>query len=250
MPEMSLPGRVVDRLNQGWIRQSDDSYHGYDPTATARILEARPLTDIEREFGPVRPVQGVPVADRDELRAAMGTAGRKAVGSLASALELINHEARVRGADPDGDPRSLQSGYRFSARTLVAGRPGSWESEYLQSVVHFGSSLNLHPRPKGGGSPDEMRATGPNRRRVDVEARDRMAEVLRRWTDSPDGYVEVAENLAAIVSGYADETYGADGWAKIADQWLQPGGLAREDIATCYGLLYSTSSYFNPSAIG
>jgi len=248
MTDTEQPYRVVDALNQGWHREGgpEGMYRGFDPTSATKLLEPRPLADIAREFGPVRPVLGLLDEDAEQLRAALETAGRKAVGSLASALDQVRHELRVRASEP-GD-EFHQSGYRYSTRALTAGRPGSWESERLQSVCLFGNSLNLWPS-KGNALPDEKRATGPNPKRVHVGARDEMAAVLRRWVDSPDRYTEVAEHLAAIVSGYADEAHGPDGWAKVADQWLQPGGLAHEDTAACYGLLYSVSAHFNPDKV-
>jgi hypothetical protein len=90
-----------------------------------------------------------------------------------------------------------------------------------------------------------MRATGPNPMRVDVHARDRMGAVLRRWVTSDENYTEVAENLGALVSSWADDQYGAAGWEKIADQWLQPTSMAQEDFRRCYRLLYSLSRHIN-----
>ncbi|WP_162958774.1 hypothetical protein [Nocardia yunnanensis] len=249
MTDTEQPYRVVDSHNQGWLHEAgpEGLYRGFDPTGTPKLLEARPLADIVREFGPVRPVLGLLDEDREQLRAALETAGRKAIGSLASALEQVHHEIRARAEamEPGEKP---SSSYYYAARAMTAGRPGSWESERLQSVWIFGNGLNLWPN-KAGKSADEMRATGPSPKRVHIGARDEMAAVLRRWVDSPDRYTEVAEHLAAIVSAYADEAHGPDGWAKIADQWLQPGGLAQEDTAACYGLLYSVSAHFNPDRV-
>jgi hypothetical protein len=142
------------------------------------------------------------------------------------------------GADDDA--------FAYAGRTLTAGRPGSWEADAIGDVVWFGNDLNLHPY-KAGLPVETMRATGPNPKRVNVPARDAITAVLRRWTDSPGHYVEVPENLAAVISDYADERYGADGWAHIADQWLQPAGLAKENFSTCYRLLYSVSAHFDPN---
>jgi integrase/recombinase XerD len=49
--------------------------------------------------------------------------------------------------------------------------------------------------------------------------------------------------LGAIVSGYADRAHGPDGWKRIADQWLQPGGMAEFDFHATHGWLYSRSQY-------
>lgn len=242
------PYRLVDSHNQGWHREAgpEGLYRGFDPSAT-KLLDHRPYDDIVSEFGPVRPVLGLLDEDSEQLRAALETAGRKAIGSLASALEQVNSELRARASEP-GDPYN-SSGYAYATRAMTAGRPGSWESERLQSVWLFGNGLNLWPYKPNDLTPDQMRATGPNPKRVHIEARDQMAAVLRRWVDSPDRYTEVAEHLAAIVSSYADQAHGPDGWKKIADQWLQPGGLAQEDTAACYGLLYSMSAHFNQDRI-
>ncbi|MCT9094219.1 hypothetical protein N4G70_36070 [Streptomyces sp. ASQP_92] len=42
--------------------------------------------------------------------------------------------------------------------------------------------------------------------------------VIEGWVTGPDRYVEVAANVAWLFSGVADE---ADGWAAVADQYLQ-----------------------------
>lgn len=250
MTDTEQPYRVVDSHNQGWHRDGgpEGLYRGFDPThATEPLLEARPLADIVREFGPVRPVLGVLDTDRDQLHAALAAAGRKSVGSLASALEQVHYEIRDRASTP-GDLIGT-SGYHYAFRAMIAGRPGSWESDLLSSIWLFGNGLNLWPYTPKSRTVDEMRATGPTPKRVHIDARDQMAAVLRRWVDSPDRYTEVAEHLAAIISGWADETHGREGWAKIADQWLQPGGLAHDDIAACYGLLYSQSAHFTPDKV-
>lgn len=254
--------RVVDSNNRGWLRTGDDLWRCFDSsTTTARpaavdvgfgtvqpaprplMLSERPLSEVEREFGPVRPVLPLTAADADEIRAALELAGRKAVASVASAVEQVHSEAR-RDIDPPGTFTSESSAY--AKRTLVAGRPGSWEAEALLELVFFGNSLNLYPY-KSGGDVDKMRETGPNPKRVHLEARDRIAAVLRRWVESPDRYTEVPENLAALVSGFADTTYGADGWRQIADQWLQPKSLDQQGFSDCYGLLYSQSAHFDPA---
>ena len=81
-----------------------------------------------------------------------------------------------------------------------------------------------------------------------------IVSTLLRWPGSGGSrgrYVEVAENLAAIVSGYADRVHGADGWRRVADQWLQPDArLPDEDAVTCYRLLYSLPGHFNPAMLG
>lgn len=136
----------------------------------------------------------------------------------------------------------------YAKRTLTAGRPGSWEADAIMEVVYFGNELNLHPRTRGAGA-DEMRQTGPNPKRVHLDARDRVAEVLRTCVTSKDRYTEVPETLAGLVAEYADERHGADGWRAIADQWIQPSSLDKENFVGTYRLLYSVSAHFDPNAI-
>ncbi|MER7015332.1 hypothetical protein ABT324_28195 [Saccharopolyspora sp. NPDC000359] len=247
--ETEFPYRIADRLNQGWLTRGDGRYEGFDPSkrpGSAR-LEERPLAEIEAEFGPWRPVLPLLGTDHTELVAAFDLAGRKTIGSVASALETVFHEARGRF---ESDPAlKTSSDYGYAVRTLTAGRPGSWEASSIIHVVHFGNDLNLHPY-KSSLPVETMRATGPNPKRVHLEARDRIAAVLRRWTNSPDRYTEVPETLAGVISVYADEHHGQDGWKRIADQWLQPAGLAKQTFTDCYHLLYNQSTHFNPDLLG
>lgn len=236
------PYRVVDARNIGWVIQAGTgTYRSYDPTAAwDHRSTVSTLPEIEAEYGPLRPVVGYSDAEAAELRAAFDLAGRKTVGSIASAVELIHHEARNRFGPWDADPSGTID---YASRTLVAGRPGSWEAELMTEVWLFGSELNLHPRTNNA-SVAEMRATGPNAKRVHLEARDRIAAVLRAWTGSPDHYTEVAENLAGLVSVYADDRHGADGWRQIADQWLQPDAkLPSAAAEPLQRLLYSRSAH-------
>lgn len=241
------PYRIADSQNQGWLTRGDGIYEGFDPTkpfGQAR-LESRPLAEIEAEFGPWRPVEPPTSAECDELRAAFELAGRKAIGSIASALDEVYDEARNRFGPWDRDPSGTAA---YAKRTLTAGRPGSWEADAIMEVVYFGNGLNLYHR-KGSASVDEMRRKGPSPKRVHVEARDRIAAVLRAWTGSDDRYTEVPETLAGLVGMFADERHGADGWRAIADQWIQPNSLDKENFVGTYRLLYSTSEHFDPNAI-
>jgi hypothetical protein len=236
------PYRIADSQNQGWLTRGDGIYEGFDQAP----LEPRPLAEIEREFGPWRPVLPLLEGDRAELVAAFDIAGRKMITSVASALEQVFHEARERAVEPGGSLGT--DDYRYAVRTLTAGRPGSWEASSVIGVVLFGNELNLYPY-KQGTDVATMRATGPHPKRVNIEAKDRIEHVLRRWTNSPDRYTEVPETLAAVISSYADDLYEEAGWSRIADQWLQPGGLAQENFGRCYHLLYSTSLHFDPNAL-
>lgn len=191
-----------------------------------------------REFGPVRPVLPMLDTDRLQLVGALGAAGGKAVGSVASAVEQVYFEARERFG-PWNQHAAATADY--GERTLTAGWPGNPEAVALMDLMLFGNELNLHPHE--GLDVAVMRRTGPDRQRVDVGARQRIAEVLRRWTNSSDRYTEVADNLAVVVSSFVDEEYGPEGWSMIADQWLQPVSPARRDFEVCYGLLYARSTY-------
>ena len=115
--------------------------------------------------------------------------------------------------------------------------------------MFFGNELNL-AKPKKGAELDVegRRRAGPSNR-VDIAARDTLAAVFRRWVTDPLRDTEVAETRAAVVSEHCDATAGADGWTAVADQWLQPGGLARDDFSICYRLLYSLSQHFDTDLI-
>jgi hypothetical protein len=242
-----VPYRVVDRENQGWHGGPDDAL-GTRYTADygfKRDLDDRTFEHVLATRGPVRPVEPNTDEDEGELRHLLRQAGRKAVATLAAALESVFHQIREeRGG------LAAHDSYDFAKRTLMAGRDGSWESELLIELVVFGNGLNL-AKAGGGGRPDDVatrRAAGPGPR-VDAAVRDQLAHVLYRWVTNPDRYIEVAETLALVVSRYCDATGGSEGWATVADQWLQPGGMAQHDFSVCYRLLYSLSEHFNPTVI-
>ncbi|WP_018807350.1 hypothetical protein [Salinispora arenicola] len=224
------PYRLVTQDGDSWMRMTD----GY----TDRTQQlTRSLEQLRAEYT-LRPVLPVTEQDVQTLRDAFTHAGRKTVTSLAAALELVFHDLR----ESRGGLHAPDS-YRYADQTMIAGRPGSWESAVLKKVMLFGNGLNL-VRLKGNPTVEQMRAAGPHTR-VDRQTRQTLAEVIHRWVTDPRRYTEVAETLAAVVSHYADEHYGADGWAKIADQWLQPGSLATHDFLACYQLLYDRSEHLN-----
>jgi hypothetical protein len=213
------PSRVVDQSGQGWYLASDgdggtkwQASYGWQ-----RDLPDMPsLGALVTARGPLRPVLPVTEADTDAIDAELRRAGRKAVTTLAAALHGAYNGIRGKLADRDG---------QAAQRLLMAGREGSWESESMMSFTWFGSGI------KAG--------------RIDPGARDAVAAIITRWVTGPDRYTEVAENLAGVVSAYADTEHGADGWKRIADQWLQPGSVARADFAAAYRWLYSQSQYFD-----
>ncbi|MEU4607444.1 hypothetical protein AB0F43_31045 [Kribbella sp. NPDC023972] len=125
------------------------------------------------------------------------------------------------------------------------------ESEALIQLILFGNGLNLAKPSRASGLRDDIaarRAAGPSKR-VDPDVRAELAEVFTRWVTGPARYTEVAETLAGEVSRYCDDTAGPDGWRIVADQWLQPGGLAVTDFRNCYHLLYSQSQHLDSNLL-
>jgi hypothetical protein len=245
------PYRVVDRENQGWYQASQPgggtlytASYGFE-----RDLPPRTYEELAATRAPLRPVEPVADADVAELERLFADAGRKTVTTLAAALEAVFHRVRTEhGGDRPGHwmtPGGGFDSYQFARRTLMAGREGSWESQFLAEIILFGNGLNLAPESRTMRDPGARRAAGPGKR-VNQAARDQIADVLWRWVASPFRYTEVAETLASIVSRYCDEH---GGWRAVADQWLQPGGLARADFSACYRLLFSQSTRFDSGVI-
>lgn len=238
MTTAEQPYRLVDAHNQGWLITSDG---GYQPDyGHRRGLDKMTLEQITEQRGPWRPVEPITNDDEQTLRYVFVGLGRKTIATLAAALDVVYYEAR----ESKGGLNNFESA-GYAERTLKAGRDGSWESEVLMEIVWFGNGLNLAKSQRGyDNSIEERRRRGPSPR-VDKGGRDRLAALIRDWVTNPDRYTEVAETLAWQVSHYADEAAGPDGWKAIADQWLQPGGLANDDFVRCYRLFYSVSEHFN-----
>ena len=79
--------------------------------------------------------------DSIQLEALLGRAGRKAIATLAAALEDVFHRLREQHCGQwDLDPHG---GYEYARRMMMAGRAGSWEADLLISIVGFGNGLNL-----------------------------------------------------------------------------------------------------------
>lgn len=250
MTVTSWPYRVVDAWNQGWHPVGHDTIeHCYQADYFwDRGLDDRDGQDLLATRGPIRPVLPITDADEQRIRELFGEAGRKTVATLAAALESVFHQLR----ESAGRLGHANDPYGFAMRTMKAGREGSWESEALVSVMLFGNELNLTPasgkRGRGYRDAASLRAAGPSKR-VDRAVHHELTVMLTRWVTGPDRYTEVAETLAGVVSSYADDTAGPAGWAAIADQWLQPGGLARDSFVNCYVLLYDRSQYRDSSLI-
>jgi hypothetical protein len=262
-----MPYRVVDRENYGWYRAG--TRDGRTAWTTGPInglgFDADDYPALVELRAPVRPVLPINGDDRDKLHALFGQAGRKTIATLAAALEAVFD--RLRESLPGG--WRAPCSYDYAKRTMMAGRAGSWESAVLIDVILFGNGLNLAKatRQLPEWDVDARRAAGPARR-VDKAARDAMAAMFWQWVTGPDRYTELAETLASIVSGYCDDQAKARGlvpdqetlnqtpgvprpagWPLVADQWLQPRGLAQADFSLCYRLFYSLSRYFDSSVI-
>lgn len=237
MNDANEPYRVVDRDNNGWYLAADG--HGGTAYCLNYSTQIPDYATLEAAHGPLRPVLPVTDADVAELDRLCSEAGRKAVTSLAAALATV---VKRLYENAGGVERSLESS-AYAYRTLAAGRAGSWEAELLRSVVSFGYELNDNRKASKSGGGSALEAKGPGHR-VDRDARDGMATIIMRWVTDPARYTEVAETLAWIVSQHADQ-HGADGWRRIADQWLQPSALIGEDFRNCYRLFYSRSERHN-----
>jgi hypothetical protein len=234
--------RRVDHSNQGWYMSSQD---GTEPVYTAdygwkRHLPKLGLTDLELTRGPTRPV--LPIGDQDlkTLARTFDALARRTITTLAAALEQTYHLVR-ESAGGLANPDSAD----YAKQTLTAGDEGSWESAVLYEVVLVGNGLNVdHPRRNMDNRVEARRARGPARR-VDAATRDRLADMFARWHSDPERYTEFAATLAAAVSAYCDARGGPDGWRCVADQWMMPGALARQDFIPCYRLFYSVSEHMN-----
>jgi hypothetical protein len=96
------------------------------------------------------------------------------------------------------------------------------------NFMWFGRELNEAQGERPGPEPDHTEPA-PSKR-VNTALRDQLTEILLRWVTAPDRYTEVAATPAFHVASYCDTSAGADGWRTVADQWLQPGALARRRL--------------------
>ncbi|MGW0757124.1 hypothetical protein ACWD1Y_11650 [Streptomyces sp. NPDC002814] len=211
--------RFVDRLNRGWHIASSEQPVRYaiDWAGLRPNRPADPLTleELEAEHGPLRPVGHGDPSDDLVLRSALADAGVKAAGSVLVALYRLSVEYS-RNSTPGG----------YEGGSLVAGREGSWESEAIYRLAWtIGGDLDEKPK------------------RYSEECVASVMAVLRQWTQHPERYVEVAENLAYEFSKVADEQ---GGWSKVADRPFQPsttvGRHPMDTIEAVYHYLMSRSS--------
>jgi hypothetical protein len=181
------PYRLVDHLMVGWHQQGGTEKYGSDDVS----LDDMTLDEITERRGPWRPVILRPDDDSAELVRVLTAAGRKALITLAVAL----HDVALADMDAHRSERGRGS-------ALTAGRGGSWESQTLRG---FAWQFGFEVSPK----------------RVDEPAAETMREILGRWTGDPAGYVELAENLAAILAEVADaRPAGTGNMGGMADQWI------------------------------
>lgn len=244
MTTEELPYRVVTSPdNQGWYATSvPGGGRRYEADYGARRgLEPMTLDELTERWQ-WRPVREVAAEDVALIEGVFDRIGRKSIATLAAALEQVWHDLRQARGGLANPSESAD----YAERTLTAGRAGSWESELLKEVVWFGNELNLAPAKKGeDNSVEARRKRGPaSTRRVDVDGRQALADMLMRWVTGPDRYTEVAATLASVVSMYADRKAGAGGWKAVADQWLQPGAMDERNFRVCYRLFYSQSAHF------
>jgi hypothetical protein len=235
-----LPYRVVDRDNYGWHAAGDGHGGTIYSTGYGGDLPDLRYDELAAQRLPLRPVEPPSGEDDTAFEALFTRAGRKTVTSLAAAIEMVFHRLRE---SQGGWQRNPHGSWEYARRTLTAGRPGSWKSEALLDVMLTGNSLNLARPTRQMRDVGARRDAGPSSR-VDKTTRDAMTEIIWRWVTDPARYTEVAGNLASIVSSYADTRYGPAGWRAVADQWLQPDSIARDDFTRCYRLLYSQSEHF------
>ena len=101
-------------------------------------------------------------------------------------LNVAVYRTWIALREEDGGLARPHESMEISKRQLLAGRPGSWESQRLTDMalwVGHGKPSRIH----------ESTAAG-------IDA------ILYRWATDPARLTEIAETLAAVVSEYADTT--------------------------------------------
>jgi hypothetical protein len=182
-PQSDRPYRAVDRYGRGWLTCADP-VHTY-PSLDGPALTLETLTE---QRGPLVPVVRARRDDCDTIRLALAGAGEKALASLLAALSFVSADCEASDNSRD---------------RLVAGRPGSWESELLLSLSVFGDGIMPH--------------------RTDLDTVADIRTVLTTWVFGETGRVEVAETLADILGDVID---GRGGWNQITDQQLRQSRIA------------------------
>jgi hypothetical protein len=193
--EQEFPYRVVDGRQAGWLHapdgEGDDLYKCFPALPkdrTAGLVETYwPLSRIVAIRGPIRPVVAPTEGEMEALRDALGGAGKKAVATAMVVLyELAKRCALADRAIPDNGSR------------LVAGRPGSWESEAIRNLAwNVGADIKT--------------------KRVDTVAMDACLHVLGGWLFDDKRYVELAETFDAVLGEVVDDL---GGWFEATDQWI------------------------------
>lgn len=202
-PDPATPYRVVDRNQRGWLtcNPQPSTYPELDGPAPETYAQ------LAADRGPLRPVLAMTRVDCDRLHRALAEAEITAAATLISALGVLADECRER----DGH-----------TGRLVAGRPGSWESELLPRLGgHFARRISAD--------------------RVDTQALAVVTEVVRGWIFRDDRYTEVAESLAEMFGMVVD---GRGGWERVADRRIRTG----PDAEQVRNYLTSGSGWYHPGA--
>lgn len=176
--------RYVDRHQHGWWLVGDGRYHTYP--LTAQFPEGLTEEDLRDQRGPLTPVVTAPQADLDQMFLELHGAGVHAVSTVLAVLGTLVRLCVGR----DGD-----------ARRLVAGRPGSWESD---RIVKLGQQVGVSIHPQ----------------HINQQAARVVAGILSHWSEpgpNDPGYVEVAENLASVLGRVVDI---GGGYRHVCDDWL------------------------------
>jgi hypothetical protein len=174
--------RYIDAAYASWISHPPHSEaRAADGVGFPRALSLR---DLETRFGPLRLVIPPTPFETSRLEAALRSAGRRALTTLAAALHDIERD--FDEAEP----------HRSHVNVLTLGEPGSWGSRCLTALV-----TRLH-----GVAPS----------RIDAAARAEIRTVVLGWVRG-ETYTEVAGNLAQILGRVIDQT---GGFEQVADRWV------------------------------
>jgi hypothetical protein len=164
--------RVVDAHDHGWHPTTIDGPPGPVVYRTDYGFKRNGLGDplsleeLERTRGPLRPVEPITAEDEQLLRHALAAAGRKAVYTVAVAVQLAFNELRERHSDLP----SLHDSYERTRTHLLAGREGSWESE-----AQFDLQLWV----------DRSKV-----KRFHEPSREAITAMIVRWTTDPERFIE------------------------------------------------------------
>lgn len=199
---------MVDSHHYLWRRTNDqeDGPGIFLRPAQGTLPAYGPLTmdELTRRHGPVRPVAGADPCDRERLVVALVAARHRAVTSLAAGLRQVDLVALEASAGST----------TIHGPILIAGRPAE------------GRPLLLLSRYVAPDLPLSRKA---------MPAVDLVAEIVGRWVNGPDQYVEVGRSLQRVLSRVADER---GGWRKMTDSYLRRNPDVAEPLRG-WGLTHS-----------